>query len=885
MKKKTFVFTKDYMESLAYAWFFTLKHESKEITSDDVILGIYLYTKKSPIYKLFWKFCGFQDHTALDTYITNHYQIQDGITKISETFQLSSLFDQHFAFFQREGIKKLNFLALLYGAIDTMSDSLKLFFEERKVDVALVKNKLMKVVTITDAVDMSPLNFFTTLEEMLQKLWLDLDQMDMFIDMGTIVWDDLEPIDLEEAMSAKTEFVSWDDDFALVDSQWGDTVEIESDEIGDGDKKKWKKKDKKMTIEYFSTDLTAEAKNNALDPVIGREKEIDQIIYTLLRKTKNNPLLIWEAGVGKTAVVEWLAQRIVAKQVPEKIQNKRVMMLDIGAMIAGTKYRGEFEARLKAVLEEAMDPLNNIIIFVDEIHTIIGAWSAEWSADAANMLKPLLSRGKIQMIGATTFDEYQKHIEKDPALKRRFQELHIQEPSPELWLEILRGLRERFEEFHGVNITDEAIEKAVTYSVRYMMNKQLPDKAIDLIDEACARMSTIHAKLEQNDEYATAEKKIKHIQKQIEKAIEKQDYFKAAELKEQEETMKAKIKTLRQRQTLPKHLRKSIWAHEIGEVLADKLGIPLTQISESEIKRLAVLDTHLKSKILGQDEAVMQIVKAVRRNRLSAVQRNKPIWSFLFLGPSGVGKTYLAKLLAKEYFGDEKALIRVDMSEFMESYSVSKLIWSAPGYVWYDEGGMLTEQVRRNPYSVILFDEIEKASKDVLNIMLQILDEGHLKDNKGRWIDFKNTIIILTSNIWSDHFGKKQMSIWFSSTDGTTDKKEISSSDFAVIKDKVLADVKQRIPAELLNRMSAQVVFQPLSKQLMVDIFKIQLDEFMGHRKNHTGLRLPKYSAKKIAGVIDEIYDPAYGARVIERYITDTVEPELIDQVLQQEVK
>jgi len=883
MKKKTLVFTKDYMESLAYAWFFTMKHESKEITSDDVILGTYLYTKKSPIHKLFWKFCWFSNHDALDDYIAEKYQIQDGVTKISETFQLSSLFDQHFAYFQREGIKKLNFLALLYGAIDTMSDSLKTFFEEKKIDIALVKNKLMKVVTITDAVDMSPINFFTTLEEMLQKLWLDLDQMDMFIDMGTIVGDDLEPIDLEEAMSAQTDFLTSEEDFALVDSHWGDAAELESDEIGDSDKKKGKKKDKKMTIEYFSTDLTAEAKNWLLDPVIWREKEINQIIYTLLRKTKNNPLLIGEAGVGKTAVVEWLAQRIITKQVPEKLQNKRVMMLDIGAMIAGTKYRGEFEARLKAVLDEAMDPLNNIIIFVDEIHTIIGAGSAEWSADAANMLKPLLSRGKVQMVGATTFDEYQKYIEKDPALKRRFQELHIEEPSPELGIEILRGLRERFEEFHGVNITDEAIEKAVAYSVRYMMNKQLPDKAIDLIDEACARMSTIHAKLEQNDEYATVEKKIKQIQKQIEKAIEKQDYFKAAELKEQEETMKSKIKTLRQRQTLPKHLRKSIWSHEIGEVLADKLGIPLTQISESEIRKLSVLDTHLKSKILWQDEAVMQIVKAVRRNRLSAVQRNKPIWSFLFLGPSGVGKTYLAKLLAKEYFGNEKSLIRVDMSEFMESYSVSKLIWSAPGYVWYDEWGMLTEQVRRNPYSVILFDEIEKASKDVLNIMLQILDEGHLKDNKGRWIDFKNTIIILTSNIWSDHFGKKQMSIWFSSADVSVDKKEISVADFAVIKDKVLTEVKQWIPAELLNRMSAQVVFQPLSKHLMIDIFKVQLTEFMGHWKNHVGLRLPKYSSKKIATVIDDIYDPAYGARVIERYIVDTVEPELIDQVMKQE--
>jgi len=437
------------------------------------------------------------------------------------------------------------------------------------------------------------------------------------------------------------------------------------------------------------------------------------------------------------------------------------MMLDMGSLVAGTKYRGEFEARLKAIIEESVDPMNNIILFIDEIHTIIGAGNAEGSADAANMLKPMLARGKLQLIGATTFDEYQKHIEKDAALKRRFQELTIDEPTEEVAIAILQGLKERFEDYHGVNISDAAIMKAVTYSIRYMMNKHLPDKAIDIIDEACARLSTLQSKLQSNNEWTQVEQRILKIQKDIEQSIEKQDYFKAAELKEEEEELKKKMKGMRQQHALPKHLRPTVEVDNIGQVLADKMGIPVDQVTESEMHKLARLDKDLKLLIHGQDEAVDAVVKAIRRNRLSAVQQRKPIGSFLFLGASGVGKTYLAKLLAKEFFGSDKSLIRVDMSEFMERHSSSKLIGAAPGYVGYEEGGVLTEQVRRKPYSVVLFDEIEKAAPDVLNMMLQIMDEGHLKDNKGRWIDFKNTIIIMTSNIGSDEFGKKQSTIGF----------------------------------------------------------------------------------------------------------------------------
>lgn len=656
-------------------------------------------------------------------------------------------------------------------------------------------------------------------------------------------------------------------------------MDLESDEVGSENRTK-RDEEKKLTIEYFSTDLTGEARSNYLDPVIGREKEIEQVIYTLLRKNKNNPLLIGEAGVGKTAIVEGLAQRIVEKKVPDKLQNKRIMMLDMGSLIAGTKYRGEFEGRLKAIIEEAVDPLNNIILFIDELHTIIGAGSAEGSNDAANMLKPLLARGKLQLIGATTFDEYQKHIEKDPALKRRFQELHVQEPTQEVAIQIMQGLKPKYEEFHGVNISDEAIEKAVLYSVRYMMNKFLPDKAIDIIDEACARLSTLQAKLESNDEWLKVEETIKQIQKKIEKAIEKQDYFKAAELKEQEEELKTKLKTLRQQHSLPKHLRPTVEVEHIGQVLSDKLGIPASKITESDIKKLAELDVHMKKFVLGQDEAVDAVVKAIRRNRLSAISKNKPIGSFLFLGPSGVGKTYIAKMLAKEYFADEKALIRVDMSEFMEKYSVSKLLGSAPGYVGYEEGGVLTEQIRRKPYSVVLFDEIEKASPDVLNILLQILDEGHLKDSKGRRIDFKNTIIILTSNIGSEEFGKKMSRIGFMDKESVV---KYSDAQFADIKDRVVNQVKDRLPPELLNRLSAQIVFRPLTKELLTDIFKKELHEFYTQRSVKDGVKLPKLSQKKIAEIIDEIYDPAYGARPVERYIHDKIEPELIEQLLKQE--
>lgn len=637
------------------------------------------------------------------------------------------------------------------------------------------------------------------------------------------------------------------------------------------------KETKKLTVEYFGTDLTKEYKEGFIDPIIGREKEIDQMIYTLLRKTKNNPLLIGEPGVGKTAIVEGLAQRIAQNKVPEKLQNKRIFMLDMGSLVAGTKYRGEFEARMKSILEEAMDITNNIILFIDELHTIIGAGGQD-NNDAAQMIKPLLARGKIKLIGATTYDEYQKHIEKDGALKRRFQEIHVAEPNGEVSLQIISGLKKTYENFHGVKIQDDSIVSAIKLSQRYMLNKFLPDKALDILDEACARKSTIGQKLENDDEFKKHEKKLEALHKQIESAIEQQDYFKAAEYKEKQEALKKEMQKIRTSKNVPSHLRPPILPEDIGEVLADKIGIPANIVNESEIDKLRRLDLDLKQRILGQEEAVDAIVKTITRSRLSVVEKNKPIGSFLFLGPTGVGKTHLAKLIAKDYFGDENALVRIDMSEFMEKFSVSKLIGSPAGYVGYEEGGNLTESIRRKPYSVVLFDEVEKASPEVLNILLQIFDEGRLKDSKGRWIDFKSTIIIMTSNLGSEEFSKKKANIGFVMDDA----KEADKKEFDQIKSRVLDELKAFMTPELLNRIDHKIVFRPLSKEVMAQIFKKEIKEFLDTRKSNTDITLPKFTDKKIESIIDEIYEPQYGARPIARYIHDQIEPKLIQKIMEQ---
>lgn len=660
---------------------------------------------------------------------------------------------------------------------------------------------------------------------------------------------------------------TWQD---LVDGQWQDESKISSSNSQQIE-------EKKLTVEHFWTDLTLEAKNWYLDPVIWRNSEIQQMIYTLLRKTKNNPLLIWEAWVGKTAIVEWLASKIHSWDVPDKLKNKRIFMLDIWSLVAWTKYRWEFESRLKTIIQEATDPTNNIILFVDELHTIIWAGNTEWWADAANMLKPFLARWRLQLIWATTYDEYQKHIEKDPALKRRFQEVNVSEPNREQAIEIITWIRPKFEDYHWVNISDEAIYSCVDLSIRFILNKQLPDKAIDLLDEACARQSTLWQKLQNNDEYKKIEKKYQLLQKKIQASILNQDYFKAAELKEKEDELKNLMNHIRSQSSLPKHLRTTVDNLSVWEVLSMKTWIPVSKINESELNKLKTLSTIMKADILWQDDTVDTIVNQIKRNRLSVVQRNKPIASFLLLWPSWVWKTYIAKLLAKHFFESDKSLIRVDMSEFMERHSSSKLIWSAPWYIWYDEWWVLTEAVRRNPYSIVLFDEIEKASPDVLNILLQVLDEWTLKDNKWRLIDFKNTIIILTSNIWSSEFWKQIAKIWF----WTYDKKNIKEDkDFELIKDRVLEQLKKELPSELINRLDNTIVFKPLSKNVLSKIFTKEYSIFSDQWLKNKNIKTPKYTSKSIEKIVEEIYAPEYWARPINRYIHEKIEPKIIEDIL-----
>lgn len=871
MKQQNYTFTKDYLDCIAQASLFVIKKniDNTEISPDDVFLGVWKYIEKSWFADVFWKMLWSKFWSKMIwSYVDQKFpEDQKFPAQANVKFVLQKSFQDTFTLYKEKWLEKLHFLVLFMSCLDSLSDELTTYLQKHEFDIWFTKQKLEKIIDIIMEIDMTPIEFFQMVHSMVKALWLNISDMEMFFDMSQIEH-------METMMSEGIDTLDpW--------SWWWDQHKTKIDENS-------KKEEKKLTIEYFSTDLTDEARKWYLDPVIWRWKEIQQIIYTLMRKTKNNPLLIGEAWVGKTAIVEWLAQRIITKDVPQKLQNKRLMMVDIWSLVAWTKYRWEFEARLKAIVEEAMDPTNNIIMFVDEVHTLIWAWNAEWSADAANILKPLLSRWKIQMVWATTFDEYQKHIEKDAALKRRFQEITVDEPSRDDTIAILKWIREKFEAYHGVSISDESIEYSVRYSMRYIMNKHLPDKAIDLIDEACARVSTLSQKLENNSDYSKLEKKIEKLQERIQTSIEKQDYFKAAELKDKEEEMKKQLSEMRSQHTLPDHLRPKVESIHVWQVLSDKMWLPLEQVTESEVKQLSHLDNDLKELIYSQEEAVNAVVRAIRRSRLSPIEHKKPIASFLFLWPSWVGKTYLAKLLAEEYFGDPKALIRVDMSEFMERHSVSKLIWSAPWYVWYDEWWMLTEQVRRKPYSVILFDEIEKASPDILNIMLQILDEWHLKDNKGRWIDFKNTIIIMTSNLWAEEFGQKQVSIWFDHMRNTTSSwawddigyDEMSEEDFEIVKERILAEVKEFMAPELINRLSSMIVFRPLSKDILWKIFKKEFKNFITTWKQKKWLKFPTFWPKKISKIIDEIYDPQLWARPIERYIHDEIEPGLIEQVM-----
>jgi len=864
MKKNIKLFNPYATKCLSIASHLAKNSNQNEINWDSLFWGIYRYVKNHQYFDLFCSVVWITNIDALENYsakLENTINTKDN--ESGKDLELNKNLKNQIEKILKDWVHQLDLIVLFYISFFDLSTEFKKFLSLKKtnIDCEKIVANCKKLLNNPIIIKSGIFAFLEILDKLFSKLNLDPKSVKIM---------DIQNIN------------NIDDMDGVLDSLWSDVAEDWESSVSEvwTTQKPGKKEEKKMSVDYFWTNLTNEAKDGFTDPVIGRENEINQVIYTLLRKTKNNPLLIWEAWVWKTAIVEWLAQKIVAGEVPEKLKNKKIYLLDMWTLLAGTKYRWEFEARMKSILEEAQDPLNNIILFIDELHTIIGAGWQD-NNDAAQMLKPLLARWKIKLIWATTFDEYQKHIEKDAALKRRFQEVIVNEPDYDTTRQIIEWLRQTYEDFHGVQITDEAIKASVKLTQRYILNKHLPDKALDIIDEACARKSTMQTKLENDDEYKKVEKKIKKVKEQIESAIENQDYFQAAELKEEEDKLKNELIKIRWKKNIPMNLRPLIDKKDIGDVLADKTWVPANIVNQSEIEKLRALDKNLKWNVFGQEDAVNAVVKTLTRNRLSVIEKNKPIWSFLFLWPSGVGKTFLAKQIAKNYFWDENAVVRLDMSEYMEKFSVSKLIWSPAWYVGYDEWGQLTESIRRKPYSVLLLDEIEKASPDVLNILLQILDEWKLKDSKWRRIDFKSCIVVMTSNIWSENFSKNSWVIWFDAT--KKDKDELSSQSFEKIQWKIMDELKDYMTPELLNRIDHKIVFKPLSKEVLANIFEKNLNEFLCSRKVNSQVKLPEYSKKKIAEIVDEIYDPQYGARPIERYINDNIEPEIIKQLIGEE--
>lgn len=627
-------------------------------------------------------------------------------------------------------------------------------------------------------------------------------------------------------------------------------------------------------LDQYSRDLTEQASKGELDPVIGREEEIKRIIQILSRRTKNNPCLIGEPGVGKTAIAEGLAQKIVAGAVPRTIQDKRVVTLDLASMVAGSKYRGEFEERIKKVIKEVMD-CSDVLLFIDELHTIIGAGGAEGAMDASNILKPSLSRGEIQLIGATTIEEYRKYIEKDPALERRFQPVTVEEPTEEEAIEILKGLRPSYEKHHRVIITDDAIESAVKYSMRFISDRFLPDKAIDLIDEAASKVQLkgyqVPANLEelQNEVFDLAQEK--------EDAIKEGDFDEAARIKKEQEAKEKKLTSLRSR-IEKKNAAKQLMVEEpdVAEVVSMWTKIPVQKLAEKETHRLLRLEQTLHQRVIGQDEAVTAVAKAIKRGRVGLKDPKRPIGSFLFLGPTGVGKTELSKAVAETVFGSEQAMIRVDMSEYMEKHSVSKLVGSPPGYVGYEEGGQLSEKVRRNPYSVILFDEIEKAHPDVFNILLQVLDDGHITDAQGRKIDFKNTILIMTSNAGAQSIISPKK-LGFAAVD---DEKH----NYNVMKGNVMEEVRRMFKPEFLNRIDEIIVFHSLNKENIKSIVGLLLKEFTKRCKEQMDITLNVRDSVK-SFISEEGFDDKYGARPLKRAIQNKIEDALAEEILEGKVK
>lgn len=625
------------------------------------------------------------------------------------------------------------------------------------------------------------------------------------------------------------------------------------------------------TLDSLARDLTKLARDGKLDPVVGRSREVKRLIQILSRRTKNNPVLVGEPGVGKTAIAEGLAQKIVMGEVPDEMQEKRLMMLDMGSLVAGTKYRGEFEDRMKKVIDEIYND-GQVILFIDELHTLIGAGGAEGAIDASNILKPALARGELQTIGATTLDEYQKYIEKDSALERRFARIQVDEPTPEEAEEILRGLRSRYEEHHGVEITDDAIRAAVHLSVRYITSRQLPDKAIDLIDESAAKV-----RLDQTDDLSEStviKLEIEQLVKEKERTIQKQDFEIAAQLRRQEKALHKKlVKLLILEEKQENGYADRVTEEDVATVVSEWTGVPLQQLEKKESQRLLELEALLHERVVGQDEAVKAVSRAIRRARSGLKDPNRPIGSFMFLGPTGVGKTELAKALSEVMFRDENSLIRVDMSEFMEKYSTSRLIGSPPGYVGYDEGGQLTEKIRQKPYSVILLDEVEKAHPDVFNLLLQVLDDGHLTDSKGRKVDFRNTIMIMTSNIGATQI-REEKNVGFNVQDITKDHKAMQK--------RILEELKKTFRPEFLNRIDETVVFHSLSKDEIHSIVQIMSRAIVKRLKEQD------IQVKITPAAIDVIgkagFDPEYGARPIRRALQKEIEDRLSEALLGGEI-
>ena len=650
---------------------------------------------------------------------------------------------------------------------------------------------------------------------------------------------------------------------------------------------------KTATLDEFGTNLTKLASESKLDPVVGRYAEIDRVIQILGRRTKNNPVLIGEPGVGKTAIAEGLAQRIQLGEIPDILEDKRVLTLDIGLLVAGTKYRGEFEERLKKIMEE-IKSAGNVILVIDEVHTLIGAGAAEGAIDAANILKPALARGELQCIGATTLDEYRKHIERDAALERRFQPVMVGEPSIEDTIEILKGLRERYEQHHRLKITDDALEAAAHLGDRYISDRFLPDKAIDLIDEAGSRVRLINSKLP--PEAKQIDKELRQVQKQKEESVRDQNFDQAGVLREKEIELSAKIKELLENKKESSEKNDTSNAKEttennstiihdplvseedVAHIVASWTGVPVQKLTETESVKLLNMEETLHQRLIGQDEAVKAVSKAIRRARVGLKNPNRPIASFIFSGPTGVGKTELTKSLASYFFGSEEAMIRLDMSEFMERHTVSKLIGSPPGYVGFNEGGQLTEAVRRRPYTVVLFDEVEKAHPDVFNLLLQLLEDGRLTDSKGRTVDFKNTLLIMTSNIGSKVIEKGGGGLGFEFSGDS-----VEDSQYNRIKSLVNEELKQYFRPEFLNRLDEIIVFRQLSKNEVKEIAEIMLKEVFS-RLNEKGIKLNVTDAFK-ERLVEEGYNPSYGARPLRRAVMRLLEDSLAEEVLSGRIK